>query len=79
VREGIRYTMLSDAAAEIIPAFGVANERFPKGSQWYGVAHPLILAVDPGGIVRHRFSTRDHRERPEIDSVLAVLRGATGG
>lgn len=76
--ENIRMPLLSDAQARIIPAFGVENDRFPKGSSWYGVAHPIIIVADADGIVRHRFSKRNYRDRPDVDAVLDVLRKAAG-
>ena len=41
----IDYTLLSDAKADIIPAFGIANPQFAKGSSWFGVALPVIFVV----------------------------------
>lgn len=77
--ENIAYTLLSDADTKIIPAFGLVNERFAKGTAWYGVAHPMIFVVDEKGVVRHRFSERDYANRPDVDVVLEVLRKETGG
>jgi peroxiredoxin len=73
-RNDIGFTLLSDAGTKIIPAFGLLNERFAPGSRWYGLAHPITLVVDNAGIVRHRFSERSYRERPEVDLVLDILR-----
>ena len=70
----IGYTLLSDAKAEIIPAFGIANPQFPKGSSWYGVALPIVFVVGKDGVIRHRFSSRNYRSRPEVDTILDVLR-----
>lgn len=70
----INYTLLSDAKAEIIPAFGIANPQFKKGSSWYGIAVPVIFVVDNGGIIRHRFSLRNYRDRPEVDVILDTLK-----
>jgi len=70
----IDYTLLSDANAEIIPAFGIANPQFAKGSSWYGVALPIIFVVGPDGVIRHRFSLRNYQDRPEADTILDVLR-----
>lgn len=70
----IGYPLLSDAKAEIIPAFGIANPQFAKGSSWYGVALPIIFVVDKDGTIRHRFSLRNYRDRPEADTILDVLR-----
>ena len=72
--ETIEYPLLSDAGNVVIPAFGVANERFPKGSPWYGIAHPVILVVDAEGIVRHRFHEPDYRERPSAETILELLK-----
>lgn len=72
--ESIGYPLLSDAGNVVIPAFGVANERFPKGSPWYGVAHPVILVVDANGVVRHRFHEPDYRERPDAETILKILK-----
>lgn len=75
----IGYTMLSDAKAEIIPAFGIANPQFGKSSSWYGVALPIIFVVDKDGVIRHRFSKRSYRDRPEVDVILDVLKGEAKG
>jgi peroxiredoxin len=74
----IGYTLLSDADAKIIPAFGIANEKFAPGTAWYGVAHPLTVVVDPKGVIRHRFSGGNYADRPEVDFVLGVLREEAG-
>jgi len=78
-RENIGYTLLSDADTKIIPAFGLINEQFARGTAWYGVAHPMIFVVDEKGVVRHRFSERDYASRPDVDVVLEVLRKEAGG
>jgi peroxiredoxin len=74
----IGYTLLSDADAKIIPAFGIANERFAPGTAWYGVAHPLSVVVDPKGVIRHRFSSADYTDRLGVDMVLSILRREAG-
>jgi hypothetical protein len=30
--------------------------------------------IDKGGVIRHRFSLRTYRDRPEIDVILDTLR-----
>lgn len=73
-QRNIGYTMLSDPRAEIIPAFGIANPQFPKGSSWYGVAIPMIFVAAPDGTITHRFSYASHRDRHDIDAILAALK-----
>ena len=77
-REGIKFTLLADKKADIIRAFGLVNESFPKDAPWYGVAVPAIIAVDAKGIVTYRFTTRNYTDRPEPEAVLEILRGAGG-
>ena len=77
-REGIRYTLLADRRAEVIGAFGLINRRFPKSAPWYGVAVPAIFVVNANGIVTHRFSTENYRDRPEPEAILDILRKAGG-
>ena len=70
---------MSDDRAEIIPAFGIANPQFAKGSSWYGVALPIIFVVGRGGVIQHRFSLQNYQERSEVDVILDVLRKDSGG
>ena len=66
--------MLSDVKADIIPAFGITNPQFKKGSSWYGVALPIIFVVDKDGTIQHRFSLRNYQDRTEADTILQILR-----
>ena len=78
-RENIAFTLLADKDVKIIEAFGMANPRFPKGTNWYGIAVPAIFVIDRKGRVTHRFATRDYRDRPSPEAVLSVLRRSAGG
>jgi peroxiredoxin len=71
--EKVRFTLLSDKAAEIIGAFDLVNERF-RGTRWDGVAHPATFVVDARGVVTHRFSESSYRDRPDVDAVLEILK-----
>lgn len=70
----IGYPLLADPKSANIRAFGLLNERYPPGSYAHGVAHPLTLVVDAGGVVRHRFSLRDYQDRPPPEVVLSAIR-----
>lgn len=72
-RGRIGYTLLSDGDSRIIEGFGLIDPSMPKTSRWYGFARPMIVVLDAEGIVRHRFSSRDYRDRPEFDAVLEVI------
>ena len=75
----IAYTLLADEKSAIIKAFGVIDPRYPPTSRWHGLAIPIIFVIDAGGLVTHRFSNPDYRDRPSIDSVLEALRKPAGG
>ncbi len=77
-RRRIAYPLLSDKGSRIISAFGLIDPSAPKTSRWYGFAKPMIVVLDAEGIVRHRFSSRDYRDRPEVEAVLEKL-GAEPG
>ncbi len=75
-REQIAFTLLSDEGSQIIAAFDLIDSRLPKTSPWYGFARPMIVVLDAMGIVRHRFSTHDRRDRPAVDAVIEALGAA---
>lgn len=74
-RADISYPMLSDEGSRIISAFGLLADNYPPGSFYYGVPRPAIIVIDANGVVSHRFSESNYIARPEIDDVLAALRG----
>lgn len=81
-RRKMRYPVLADPRSEAIRAFGLLNENYPPDSYAHGVAHPITIVFDADGVVTHRFSRAGYVRRPDIDVVLAVLRGkrtAEGG
>jgi peroxiredoxin len=65
--------LLSDPRSKIIKAFDLLDPQFPPSSRWHGLALPMIVAVDGKGVIQRRFSTRDYRKRPSVDSVLKNL------
>ena len=77
-RGRIAYTLLSDTESRIIEGFGLIDPSLPKTNRWYGFARPMIVVLDAEGIVSHRFSTRDYRDRPEVDAEIAALAADIG-
>ena len=77
--ENIAFTLLADKKVEIIEAFSMTNPRYPKGSSWYGIAVPAVFVIDPKGIITHRFTTTNYRDRPSPEAVLDALRKSAGG
>ncbi len=77
--EGIACTLLADRKSEIIGAFGLIDERFPRPSRWYGVAHPMTFVIDAKGVITHRFSGTSYRDRVAVGVVLRALRKRADG
>jgi len=78
-KQSIAFTLLADAMVEITEVLGITNPQFRKETKCYGVALPGILAIDPKGVITHRFITCNYRDRPSPEAVLTVLRkGARG-
>jgi peroxiredoxin len=72
-------TMIADDKSRIIRKFGLLNESYSRGSYSYGVAHPIIIVLDPSGRVTHRFSNSGYMRRPSVNLVLKTLRGRGKG
>lgn len=72
-RDRISYPLLADEGSRIIRAFDLLDAAPPQGSRWYGIAKPMIVALDADGVVTHRFSTEDFRDRPDFDAVMEAL------
>ncbi len=75
----ISYTLLADRGARIIGAFGLIDERMPRGSPWYGLAHPMTFVIGADGVITHRFWSSNYRRRIPVDIVLETLGRRTGG
>jgi peroxiredoxin len=51
----------------------------PRGSPWYGLAHPMTFVIGTDGVITHRFSSSNYRQRIPVDIVLETLGRRTGG
>ena len=77
--KNIAFTLLADSNVQIIDAFGMTNPKYPKGTPWYGIAVPAIFVIDPKGVITHRFTSTNYRDRPSPEAVLSVLRKGAAG
>lgn len=77
-RFGIGYPLLSDRGSKIIRAFDLLDPGPARSTPWYGIATPMIVAIDADGVVRQRFSTEGYRDRPEAGAVLKAIRSRAG-
>ncbi|MGN7501443.1 MAG: peroxiredoxin family protein [Alphaproteobacteria bacterium] len=72
-QHGIAYRMLSDTGSESIKAFGLLNDKYKRGSRYYGIPHPAVYVINAEGVVTHMFSESGYKSRPPIDGILAAL------
>ncbi len=63
--------MLSDPDSSIIRKFRVLNEAVPPGDRAYGVPHPVMLFVDPAGVVSRKYAGEKFFHRRTMATILA--------
>jgi len=67
--------MLSDQGSETIKAFGVLNEDFEPDHFAYGVPYPVVYVVGYDGVVQAVLQEDGYKKRPEIDVIVAAIKG----
>ena len=76
-RSQLGFPLLADKGSKVIGGLGLIDTSVAKTASWYGFAKPIILVLDPDGVVTHRFSTQDYRNRPDITHILDALRASS--
>ncbi len=72
-KQGVNYTLLSDAGSKQIDAFGLRDPAYPKDSFAYGVPRATILVIGKNGVIKKKLSTDDYKIRPSNDAILAAV------
>lgn len=72
-KQGVNYTLLSDAGSKQIDAFGLRDTSYPKDSFAYGVPRATILVIGKNGVVKKMLSTDDYKIRPDNAAILAAV------
>jgi len=72
-RHELPYPLLQDEDATHVTAYGIRNEAYAPGEAGYGVPHPGILFIAPGGEIRAKFALPGYRERPPFETVHGHL------
>lgn len=67
---GLAFPLLSDPDLRVIDAYGLRHVAAHEGKD---VAHSASVLVDPDGVVRWTFVTRNVRVRPTPHDVLAAI------
>lgn len=85
-RKSITFPLLADHESNVIRAFAVANQRYPKGTLLdidseritdslgdvpvYGVAYPSVFIISPKGVILWRFVSEADELRLTAASIL---------
>ncbi|MEN3974182.1 peroxiredoxin family protein [Emcibacter sp. SYSU 3D8] len=74
-KRGIGYPLVSDPKSEIIDRFGVRDPQYPPGSMAHGVPRPIILVLDPQGVVLAKLYEESVAKRPPVGLIVETLDG----
>ena len=70
---GIKYTLLSDPASEIIDRFNLRDPQYMPGSRAYGVPRPIIFVLDRSGVIKAKLYEETYKTRPPVGLVVETL------
>jgi len=75
--KGITFPLLSDEGSRVIREYGLLNDTYERGSQYYGVPWPGTFVLDAQRRVTSRFFEEQYQERNTAASIL-VREGGQG-
>ncbi|MBA2587155.1 MAG: peroxiredoxin family protein, partial [Alphaproteobacteria bacterium] len=70
---GIKYTLLSDPASEIIDRYNLRDPQYQPGSRAYGVPRPVIFILDRDGVIRDKLYEETYKTRPPVGLVIEAI------
>jgi peroxiredoxin len=68
---GITIPLLSDIDALSFKTLGILNERYQPGDFQYGIPHPGMIVIDPGGEVVGKLFVEAYSKRVDSKAALA--------
>lgn len=74
-KRGIAFPLLSDPKSEIIDRYGLRDPQYPPGHLAHGVPRPIILILDPEGVVKAKLYEASYMKRPPVALVVETLDG----
>jgi peroxiredoxin len=75
IKQGVRYTLLSDGGSKMIDAFRLRDPQYAPTSFAYGVPRPSIFVIDRRGVVRAKLALEGFKVRPDNDAILKAVDG----
>ncbi len=76
---GITIPLLSDSDALSFKTLGILNGAYAPGDFQYGIPHPGMIIVDPGGRVVGKLFLEDYSSRVDAAAALAFASDALAG
>jgi peroxiredoxin len=73
LKQGVRYTLLSDPQSRMIDAFGLRDPAYGPGHFAEGVPKASILIIDPRGTVRWKSVATDYKIRADNAAILTAV------
>ncbi len=70
---GIKYTLLSDPASEIIDRYNLRDPQYQPGSRAYGVPRPIIFVLNRNGVIKAKLYEETYKTRPPVGLVIETL------
>lgn len=69
----IKYPLLSDPRSEVIDRYGLRDPAYAGKPKFDGVPRPIILILDPKGVIKAKLFEESYKDRPPVAQVLAKL------
>lgn len=77
-KQEISYTLLSDEGSKMIDAFDVRDPQYGPDSMAHGVPQPVVMIIDPTGVVQGKLALEGYRDRPELEAIMAEVDSILG-
>ena len=72
----LSVSLLSDIEARSFKTLGILNREFQPGDPQYGIPHPGIIVINPGGEVVGKLFLEAYSSRVDSAAVLAFARSS---
>ena len=75
----ITYPLLSDVAATSMKNLEILNEEYAPGDSAYGIPHPGVFVIEPGGRIVGKLFIEAYSTRVNASGVFDYAQGVLGG
>lgn len=72
-KRDIKFPLLSDPKSAVIDRYGLRDPAYAGKPKYDGVPRPIILILDPKGVIKAKLYEESYKDRPPVAEVLAKL------